>query len=41
LTENEIGLVTKLVDQAGADFIKTSTGYGTRGASYKDVEIFR
>jgi len=41
LTEEEIGKVTKLVDEAGADYIKTSTGMGTRGASIRDVEIFR
>ena len=33
--------MTQLVDLAGADFIKTSTGYGTRGASYRDVELFK
>ena len=26
---------------AGADFIKTSTGYGSRGASFEDIELFR
>ena len=26
---------------AGADFIKTSTGMGTRGASIEDVKIFK
>jgi len=29
------------VNDAGADFIKTSTGMGTRGASFRDVEIFK
>lgn len=41
LTEAEIKIVTQLVDQAGADFIKTSTGFGTRGASYRDIELFK
>mmetsp|Transcript_27460 Transcript_27460/g.20622 ORF Transcript_27460/g.20622 Transcript_27460/m.20622 type:complete len:102 (+) Transcript_27460:509-814(+) len=41
LTEEEIAKVTKLVEAAGADFIKTSTGMGTRGASIRDVEIFK
>jgi deoxyribose-phosphate aldolase len=41
LTEEEIKKVTKIVDRAGADFIKTSTGYGPRGASMRDCEIFR
>lgn len=41
MTDDEIRTVTKIVDQAGADYIKTSTGYGPRGASYKDIELFR
>jgi deoxyribose-phosphate aldolase len=40
LTEEEIRIVTKLVDQAGADYIKTSTGFGPRGANFRDVELF-
>jgi deoxyribose-phosphate aldolase len=40
LTEDEIRKVTKVVDEAGADFIKTSTGFGPRGASFRDVELF-
>ena len=41
LTYDEIGKVTKVVDAAGADYIKTSTGFGPRGASTLDVEIFK
>ena len=41
LTEAEIAKVTQVVDNAGADFIKTSTGFGPRGASLRDIEIFR
>jgi deoxyribose-phosphate aldolase len=41
LTEDEIAKVTKVVDSAGADYIKTSTGFGPRGASFRDVEIFK
>jgi len=41
LTEAEIAHVTKAVDNAGADFIKTSTGFGPRGASLRDIELFR
>lgn len=41
LTEDEIRVITKLVDEAGADFIKTSTGFGSRGASPRDVELFK
>lgn len=41
LTEEEIRKVTHVVDHAGADFIKTSTGFGPRGASLRDIELFR
>ena len=41
LTEDEIRRVTKVVDAAGADYIKTSTGFGPRGASIRDVELFK
>ena len=41
LTEDEIRVVTKLVDEAGADYIKTSTGFGPRGANFRDVELFK
>lgn len=41
LTEEEIRTVTKLVDEAGADYIKTSTGFGPRGANFRDVELFK
>lgn len=41
LTEDEIRRVTEVVDHAGADFIKTSTGFGPRGASLRDIELFK
>lgn len=41
LTEDEIRKITEIVDHSGADYIKTSTGYGPRGASMRDVELFR
>jgi deoxyribose-phosphate aldolase len=41
LSEDEIRKVTEIVDHSGADFIKTSTGFGPRGASLRDVELFR
>ena len=41
LTEDEIRRITDIVDAAGADFIKTSTGFGPRGASYRDIELFQ
>ena len=31
----------KAVTNAGADFIKTSTGFGTGGATLEDVELFK
>ncbi len=34
-------LVAKIVEDAGADFIKTSTGKAPGGATAKDVELFR
>jgi deoxyribose-phosphate aldolase len=41
LTGPEIKAASQLVVQAGADFIKTSSGLGPRGASLKDVELIR
>ncbi|OQR99071.1 deoxyribose-phosphate aldolase [Achlya hypogyna] len=39
LTEAEIEVASKLSISAGADFIKTSTGFSTRGASVVDVRL--
>lgn len=41
LTDDEIRKAAELVAQAGADFIKTNTGFGPRGATVKDVKIIR
>ena len=41
LTENEIAIATKIVDNTHADYVKTSTGFGTRGASFRDIEIMK
>jgi deoxyribose-phosphate aldolase len=41
LTEDEKIRLCKIVTEAGADFIKTSTGFGTAGATLADVELFR
>lgn len=41
LTEKEIAIATKIVDNTSAEYIKTSTGFGTRGASFKDIEIMK
>lgn len=40
LTEEEKIAMCKAVTNAGADFIKTSTGFGTDGATREDVELF-
>ncbi|NTW27988.1 MAG: deoxyribose-phosphate aldolase [Coriobacteriia bacterium] len=39
LGESDIRLGCRLAVEAGADFVKTSTGFGPRGASARDVEI--
>jgi len=41
LTEDEKKRVSKLVKAAGADFIKTSTGFSTSGATTDDVRLMR
>ena len=41
LTQQEKETVCELVCQAGADFIKTSTGFSTGGATFEDIELFR
>lgn len=41
LTEADIDRASRLAVEAGADFVKTSTGFGPRGASVRDVEIMR
>lgn len=41
LTKEEIEKVTEIVMQSGAEFIKTSTGFSTRGASLEDVKIMK
>lgn len=40
LTDEEKITMCKVVTDAGADFIKTSTGFSTAGATFKDIEIF-
>ncbi|MEN6326160.1 MAG: deoxyribose-phosphate aldolase [Syntrophomonas sp.] len=39
LSEVELRQATELVSNTQADFIKTSTGYASRGVSLKDIEI--
>lgn len=41
LEEKNIADVCTIIEKAGADFIKTSTGYGTRGASPEDIKLFK
>lgn len=40
LTEAEKVKMCKIVTDAGADYIKTSTGFSTAGATFEDVELF-
>lgn len=39
LTVDELKQLTLLVGDAGADYIKTSTGWGSRGVSMEDIKI--
>ena len=41
LTDEEIAIASELVLKAGADFVKTSTGFGSGGASLNDVKIMK
>ena len=41
LTESEKIALCKAVTEAGADYIKTSTGFGTAGAKIEDIKLFR
>ena len=41
LTDEEIAIATRIVDESSADYVKTSTGFGTRGASFEDIEIMK
>lgn len=40
LTEEEKVRLCKCVTDAGADYIKTSTGFGTGGATIEDIRLF-
>ena len=41
LTEDEKIAMCKAVTNAGADYIKTSTGFGTVGATIEDIRLFK
>lgn len=40
LTDEEKVTMCSLVTEAGADYIKTSTGFSTGGATFHDIELF-
>lgn len=40
LTEEEKVKMCEIVTRAGADYIKTSTGFSTAGATFEDIELF-
>lgn len=41
LSEEEKIELCRIITEAGADFIKTSTGFGTAGASMEDIRLFK
>lgn len=41
LTEEEIFEISKIVKKANANFVKTSTGFGTGGAKVEDIKIIK
>ena len=41
LTENEKIQLCEIITKAGADYIKTSTGFGTGGATIGDIRLFK
>ncbi len=41
LTEGEKIAMCQVVTEAGADYIKTSTGFGSSGATFADIKLFR
>ena len=41
LTDEEKIALCRCVTEGGADFIKTSTGFGTGGATMKDIELLK
>lgn len=40
LTEEEKKIMCRVVTDAGADYIKTSTGFSAKGAVFEDVKLF-
>lgn len=41
LTDEEKIKMCEIVTKSGADYIKTSTGFGTKGATHEDIKLFR
>lgn len=41
LDKDELAFLTEVVSNSGADYIKTSTGFASRGASLEDLEIIK
>ena len=41
LTQEEKIAACRIISMSGADFIKTSTGFSTGGATVEDVKLFR
>ncbi|WOO87149.1 deoxyribose-phosphate aldolase [Mollicutes bacterium LVI A0039] len=41
LTDDQKRMACKLILSAGADFVKTSTGFSTGGATKADIELFK
>ena len=41
MTEEEKIAMCRAVTNAGADYIKTSTGFGTGGATIEDIKLFK
>lgn len=41
LTDSEKKMVTQLCLDAKADFVKTSTGFGTGGATFEDIKLMK
>jgi len=41
LTDQEKITLCKIITDTGADYVKTSTGFGTAGATLHDIELFK
>lgn len=41
LSKEQIKMVSQLAVNAGADFVKTSTGFGAGGATFEDVQLMK